>query len=204
MYNNIGRKVQGLAVCMFVVEAISTFIVGIVLLVGGMVWPGLLTLLLGPAVALVASWPLYALGQVAMDADLIKNQTATLTRINRNLQIIAGPMINEAEEQAKQKQAEMRARLDADERAKRDAAEQAGQHGGEMKVRLDTEEQANKQEHQAPQKSLREKLSFALQYGTHEGMIHYLASIDDERVQDILKSPQNLIRQRIKELLEIL
>ena len=204
MYNNIGCKVQGLAVCTFIIEAISAIIVGIVLLVGGMVWPGLLTLLLGPAVALVASWPLYALGQVAMDADLIKNQTATLTRINRNLQIIAGPMINEAEEQAKQKQAEMRARLDAEERAKRDAAGQAGQHRTEMKVGLAAEEQANKQERQAPQKSLREKLSFALQYSTDEGMIHYLASIDDERVQDILKSPQNLIRQRIKELLEIL
>ena len=140
MYNNIGRKVQGLAVCMFIIEAVSAFIVGIVLLVGGTVGLGLLTLLLGSAVALVMSWPLYALGQVAMDIDLIKNQTATLTRINRNLQMIAAPVINEAEEQAKQKQAELKAKLEAEERAKREA-----------------EAQGREQERQVSQKSLQEK-----------------------------------------------
>ena len=51
------------------------------------------------------------------------------------------------------------------------------------------------------EKTLFEKLEYALKYQTDDGMISYLKNIQDKTVQDILKSPSHLIRDQIKNLL---
>ena len=74
MYNNIGEKIKGLAEGLFVVEAIVTFVGGIVLLsIGdGSILTGLLMLICGPLIAWISSWLLYAFGQFVDDIHAIR------------------------------------------------------------------------------------------------------------------------------------
>ena len=68
LYENVGAKIKGLAKWIFFLEALSAVISGIALLADGEVWFGLLTLVLGPVVALASSWLLYAFGQFGVVA----------------------------------------------------------------------------------------------------------------------------------------
>lgn len=52
------------------------------------------------------------------------------------------------------------------------------------------------------EKTLAEKLAFALQYQTDEGMIAYLSGIQDATVYNILQGPRESIRQRVEALLQ--
>lgn len=52
------------------------------------------------------------------------------------------------------------------------------------------------------EENLAEKLEYALQFQSNQGMIRYLKDIQDESVQKILKSPEHLIREQIKNLLD--
>ena len=57
MYDNIGRKIKGLAKAVFIVEAIAAAITGIALMASDEI-PiiGLLVMIVGPLVAWVSSW----------------------------------------------------------------------------------------------------------------------------------------------------
>ena len=63
MYDNIGRKIKGLAKAFFILEATAAIIAGIVLMANdeGI---GLLVLILGPVVAWVSTWLLYGFGEL--------------------------------------------------------------------------------------------------------------------------------------------
>ena len=50
-----------------------------------------------PACIWVASWPMYALGQLIDDAHSIRNQSNTIDNINKNTQIKVQPMMDNAE-----------------------------------------------------------------------------------------------------------
>lgn len=65
MYDNIGRKIKGLAKAVFIVEAIAAVITGIVLM-ASYLNPiiGLLVMVVGPLVAWVSSWLLYGFGEL--------------------------------------------------------------------------------------------------------------------------------------------
>ena len=84
MYNNIGGKIKFLAKWTFIVEAIASIITGIILMAGG----GILFILLcfiGPIVAWVSSWILYALGELVEDTELIRKHFVpdeTIVQIN--------------------------------------------------------------------------------------------------------------------------
>lgn len=64
LYADIGKKIKGLAKWSFIVEAIGTVIVGFILLLDEFFVLGLLLMFLGPIVAFVMSWCLYAFGEI--------------------------------------------------------------------------------------------------------------------------------------------
>lgn len=67
MYSDIGKKIKGLAIACFIIEAIGAVIAGIVLLFEGYtsaVFYGLLSITFGPFVAWVSSWLLYGFGEL--------------------------------------------------------------------------------------------------------------------------------------------
>ena len=76
MYDNIGDKLQGLAIFTFVVETLGFIITGFVLL-GNDYEAGFLFLFCGPLVALVSSWILYAFGQLVEDVHAIRTNDTT-------------------------------------------------------------------------------------------------------------------------------
>ena len=64
LYQDIGKKIKSWAKWIFIVEAIGAVITGLsILLNGGEVVLALLTIVLGPCVALVSTWLLYAAGE---------------------------------------------------------------------------------------------------------------------------------------------
>lgn len=130
MYDNIGGKIKGLAQGVFIFEAASAVISGIVLLVDELIGIGLLTLFGGPVVAWVSSWLLYGFGELICETSQAKKE---LININRNIKIIAEPMIaqkEEADRQARKKAAEIArhktaetVREEFDEKAQHEATE---------------------------------------------------------------------------------
>ena len=66
MYDNIGKKIKGLATATFIVEALASIIIGIVVAVidNDLVLVSLLILLLGSFAAWVSSWLLYGFGEL--------------------------------------------------------------------------------------------------------------------------------------------
>ena len=80
MYDNIGGKIKGLAKAVFIVEAIAAVIAGIALLAidDDLILFGVLTLILGPAVAWVSSWLLYGFGELIDRVSEIAKNTRIL------------------------------------------------------------------------------------------------------------------------------
>lgn len=66
LFGNIGKKVKGLALGVFFVEAIASIITGIILMAedDDLIAYGLLTIVFGPAVAWLSSLVLYAFGEL--------------------------------------------------------------------------------------------------------------------------------------------
>ena len=79
MYDNIGGKIKGLAKAVFIVEATAALITGIALVAidEDLILFGLLTLILGPAVAWVSSWLLYGFGELIDRVCEIAQNTRT-------------------------------------------------------------------------------------------------------------------------------
>lgn len=196
LYSDIGVKIKGWAIGIFIVEAIGAIITGIVLLADELIVPGLLTIFCGPIVALISTWLLYAFGQLVDDTHAIRNQDKIVSDISKNLQTIAQPMIEEANKKARCV-AEEQAIRQAETIAKREAAVKRME---EEKAKCDSEKKEepilSKRE-----KTLSEKLEYALKFHTDDGMVNYLNGIEDETVRNILKFPQHLIREQIRKLL---
>lgn len=65
LYDNIGGKIKGWAKGIFILETVGVIILGLVLLFDEVtVLTGLLTMIIGPIVAWVSSWLLYAFGEL--------------------------------------------------------------------------------------------------------------------------------------------
>ena len=65
LYENIGGKIKSYAKWVFIIEAICAVITGIAMIgTGDMILYGILTLVLGPVIAWVGSWILYAFGEI--------------------------------------------------------------------------------------------------------------------------------------------
>ena len=207
LYADIGVTIKVWAKFIFIVEAIGAIITGIVLLLDEFILAGLLTIVCGPIVALGSTWLLYAFGQLVDDTHAIRNRDKVINNIDKNLQIMAQPMILEAEEKAK-REAEEKTKHATEEKAKR-AAEEKAKREAEESAKREAEESTKRQvdEKAMPklpkkEKTLPEKLEYALRYSTDAGMISYLKDIEDEAVKNILQAPAEQIRKQIKDLLE--
>jgi hypothetical protein len=79
LYENIGGKIKNRAKWIFIVEAICTIIIGLVLLFTDedLILYALLMLICGPIVAYVGSWILYAFGELVEDIHAIRNKEGT-------------------------------------------------------------------------------------------------------------------------------
>ena len=77
MYENIGSKIKGLATTIFVIEAIASVILGIVLLATdeALILLGIITLIGGPIVAWVSSFLLYGFGELIDKTSKIEENT---------------------------------------------------------------------------------------------------------------------------------
>ena len=66
MYENIGKKIKGLAQILFIVGAIAAAIIGMVLMIisTSFILLGVLTLFLGPILSWIGSWLLYGFGEL--------------------------------------------------------------------------------------------------------------------------------------------
>lgn len=106
LYENIGGKIKSYAKWVFIIEAICAVITGIAMIATNddMILYGILTLVLGPVIAWVGSWILYAFGQLVEDVHAMRNEEGT-----------------EAEEKAKREKA-LRLKREAEEKAKRKTA----------------------------------------------------------------------------------
>ena len=185
MYEDIGGKIKLLAKIGFIVAAVCCVIAGIVLLALELTLWGLLSLLLGPVLAWVSSWVLYAFGELCEDMHAVRHNPA-LGDINEGIKILIAPIIAQAKEDAKR---------EAEERTKREAEE---------RTTRESKTATRKQNNQSPVKdetTLQGMLTYALSYQSDDGMIRYLKEIKDDTVQAILQSPRNLIRKQIQEFL---
>ena len=190
LYENIGAKIKNWAKWIFIIEAIGAVITGIVMMANAsdiddiFFFAGLLTIILGPVVAWVSTWLLYAFGELVEDIHAIRNEYYPIINdIKKNVRLMADPIIREAEEKAL---------CEAEEKALREAEEKALR---ETPAKV-------QQTIQKKEKTLSEKLAYALMFQSDDGMVRYLKGLQDETVQNILKSPQHSIREQIKNLLE--
>ena len=96
MYNNIGKKIKGLAKGTFIAEAVAAIITGFILFVTGLdSWEhrdlalvGPLVIALGPIVAWVSSWLLYGFGELV-------DKTCDIERNTRGISSRETPSVNE-------------------------------------------------------------------------------------------------------------
>ena len=77
MYDNIGKKIKGLAVGVCVVEAIGAVICGILLCIEEEAFAYVLISIFGPIVAWVSSWLLYGFGELIDRVCEIAKNTRT-------------------------------------------------------------------------------------------------------------------------------
>ena len=77
MYDNIGGKIKGLAIAIFIIETIAALITGIALIASDedMIPIGFLAIVVVPLVAWVSSWLLYGFGELIDKACDIERNT---------------------------------------------------------------------------------------------------------------------------------
>ena len=174
LYNNIGRKIQHLAFWGFVVEAIGAVVGGVAMLIDENA-VGIVLLIVGPIVAWVSSWLLYAFGQLVENvAHMDEAQSTATARAKQPAAPKATPAAQPVPVAAVKAPPASNAALSQ-----------------EPKV---AEEAPN-----TPEQIRREKLAYALRYTTDEGMINYLKAMDDPVVNQIINGPVKQIRSRILE-----
>ena len=101
LYNNLDNKLQTLAKWTFVLGAIVSIIAGLILLINlgfedG--WWALFVIILGPIMAWISSWPLYALGQLIENTRGIRGQNSKIDNIDSYVQTTVTHTKHDAEE----------------------------------------------------------------------------------------------------------
>ena len=87
LYENIGTKVKYLAIGLFLFEAIGAIIIGIVMIFDQAeadytnLIVGILVAIIGPIIALLSSWILYAFGELVADVHAVKNKYDPLAEV---------------------------------------------------------------------------------------------------------------------------
>lgn len=86
LYENIGRKIKSLAMCLFFVEAIGSLIAGIAL---GIEVEEIyfLLVLIGPFIAWISSFIMYAFGELVEDTESIRKNIVVKTTFDNDSNI---------------------------------------------------------------------------------------------------------------------
>ena len=82
MFNNIGKKLQVLAIVSFILGVIVSVISGLIYCIMGSTMVGILVIIFGSLGSWIGSWSIYALGLVAENSE---NQLADLILIKTKL-----------------------------------------------------------------------------------------------------------------------
>ena len=86
LYGNIGGKLKGWALGIFITESIAAVIFAFVLMSADWLLAGFLTLIAGPLVAWVSSWLLYAFGELVEKTAKNEENTAEMVKLLRGMQ----------------------------------------------------------------------------------------------------------------------
>lgn len=83
LYSNIGSKIKGWAKGIFVIEAIFSIIIAIVLMAAGDLglFLGLVFIIIGPLTAWISSWLLYAMGELVEKTCATERHTRNMLKI---------------------------------------------------------------------------------------------------------------------------
>lgn len=104
LFDDIGWKLKLLASISFVIEAVSTIIIGLILLLNGgiMILYGLIVLILGPVFSLIPSGVTYAVGEIVeKTAENEKNIKSIIRMMEGKDGISTQPQDKEINEQPK-------------------------------------------------------------------------------------------------------
>ena len=212
MYNDIGKKIKGLAKCIALTGALSAIIVGIFIITKNKenALAGVIVLIAGPIVTWVSSWELYAFGELidktceneattreSFDI-LISEVTAIERSIGRITQTAAA-----ADKQAKeQNAAPTMQNSEAEYNVKTYVIPVSKTDAG--KVTPVESAPQNKPVKAPVVKSFSWHLHYALQFSTSTGMRGYLKRIakssteeEQEEIKSILSNGDMILRDRI-------
>lgn len=192
-FEDVGGKIKKFAkwycwivIAIFWIDAIILFVRS---LSDGMVLGALLAFVVAAILSFltwIGSWFIYAFGEFVEDTHDTR-YSPQIRNMDKNLQLLTNYFLREAEA----------AKGTAAKAAEAPKPDIAAKCAAEEKAAVESEETPNQKE----EKPLSAKLSYALQFQTDEGMVSYLKNVNDETVQNILKSPTNQIRDQIRELL---
>ena len=119
LFKNIGEKLKGWAMCLFVLEVISAIIGGIGLIAAddrNVIGP--ILLFCGPIVAWISSAILYAFGELVDDVHAIRDKEGTTADVR----------IKREEEERAKREAEERAKREAEQLSKSDVEDAASKY----------------------------------------------------------------------------
>ena len=81
LYKNIGEKIKGWAKWIFAIEAAAAIVYGLVLIFDDAALAGIIVLIVGPLVAWVSSWLLYAFGELVDKTAANEKHTKDILKI---------------------------------------------------------------------------------------------------------------------------
>lgn len=193
MYNDIGKKIQGWAKAIFVVEAIAAIITGFVVLSESDELVGFLILFCGPVAAWVSSWLLYGFGEIIVKLTDIETNTRYLR------------LKQQAEDEQRAKELELARQEERRRQSEKKAAELREQEENAARIANELLDNASTNKANGLERAdLYQRLSYALQYQNDDHMIKYLERIDDDTIKSILQTPKNSIRAVVKSTRDIL
>ena len=179
MYKNLGTKLKKLSQFFLVLGSIPAIICGIILMSTNLIL-GLVVIALGVLYSYFLTWGLYAFGEACERIERIEQKTNRIELFVKN-------------ENSKNKQ--MRSENAAHTWASTTKTSQ-------IKTETTPAPQAPKSTTQQGEKTLCEKLAYALAFQSDDGMINYLKTINDEEVKKILEAPRYMIRDIVKQTVQ--
>ena len=82
MFEKIGAKIKVLSKIIFILEAILSFIMGVAFLVDDVIALGIISILLGPIIALSSAWLIYGFGEMVEKVSDISDSIRNLQSSN--------------------------------------------------------------------------------------------------------------------------
>lgn len=85
MYNNVGKKIMTVAYVLCVIEITACVLIGIILMLLKLIWPGILVAAVGSFLSWKSSLFLQGFGLLVKNSDILVKQALTIQKDVRNL-----------------------------------------------------------------------------------------------------------------------